>query len=185
MGLALMALIWLITLASTYFFVAKTWWLPIGAAEAAHFIDGQLALTFVLMGIVFLAAQLSLGYIVWRYRQQPNSPPVNYSHGNTKLEIVWTVLTTVLFVGLNLMGSRVWASQRFDQAGPGAVQVEVTGMQFAWYFRYPGPDGKYGPTSPKLMDPSAGGEAAVGVNTIFSAAKDYVGRGTMYLSGDR
>ncbi|MGA8270640.1 MAG: cytochrome c oxidase subunit II transmembrane domain-containing protein [Candidatus Sulfotelmatobacter sp.] len=67
-----------------------------GAAEAAHFIDGQLALTFVLMGIVFLAAQLSLGYIVWKYRQTPSSPPVLYSHGNTKLEILWTVLTTII-----------------------------------------------------------------------------------------
>ena len=69
MGLALMALIWLITLASTYFFVAKTWWLPVGASAATAFIDGQLTLTFILMGIVFLAAQLSLGYIVWKYRQ--------------------------------------------------------------------------------------------------------------------
>ena len=69
MGLALMAVIWLITLVSTYFFVAKTWWLPVGAAAATGFIDGQFTLTFVLMGIVFLAAQLSLGYIVWRYRR--------------------------------------------------------------------------------------------------------------------
>ena len=112
--------IWLITLASTYFFVAKTWWLPVGASAAAGFIDGQFALTFVLMGIVFLAAQLSLGYFAWRYREQPTSPPVAYSHGNVKLEIVWTVLTTILFVGLNLMGSRVWASQRFDPAGSGS-----------------------------------------------------------------
>ena len=34
MGLALMVLIWLITLVSTYFFVAKTWWLPAGASAA-------------------------------------------------------------------------------------------------------------------------------------------------------
>jgi cytochrome c oxidase subunit 2 len=185
MGLALLVVIWLITLASTYFFVAKTWWLPVGAAEAANFIDGQFALTVVLMGVIFLAAQLSLGYIAWRYREQPSSPPVHYSHGNTKLEIIWTVLTTVLFVGLNLMGSSVWASQRFDQAGPGAVQVEVTGMQFAWYFRYPGPDGQYGATSVKLMDPSAGGEAAVGLNTSDAAAKDDVVTGTMVLPVDR
>src|ERR1700683_5768831 len=104
MGLALMAVIWLITLVSTYFFVAKTWWLPVGAAEAAGFIDGQLALTFVLMGIVFLAAQLSLGYIVWRYQQKPSSPPVLYSHGNTKLEIIWTVPTTIMLVGTHLRG---------------------------------------------------------------------------------
>ncbi len=37
MGLALMAVIWVITLASTYFFVAKTWWLPVGASAAAAF----------------------------------------------------------------------------------------------------------------------------------------------------
>ena len=175
MGLALLLLIWLITLASTYFFVAKTWWLPAGASAAAGWIDHQFALTFVIMGIVFLAAQLLLGYIVWRYRESPSSPPVEYSHGNTTLEIVWTVLTAVMFIGLNLMGSNVWASQRFDAAEPGAVQVEVTGMQFAWYFRYPGPDGKYGATSPKLMDPSAGGEAAVGLMGLGVAAVGKLG----------
>jgi cytochrome c oxidase subunit 2 len=95
------------------------------------------------------------------------------------------VLTTILFVGLNLMGSNVWASQRFDPPEAGAVQVEVTGMQFAWYFRYPGPDGKYGKTSFSLMDPSAGGEAAVGLNTTDPAAKDDVVTGTMYLPKDR
>jgi cytochrome c oxidase subunit II len=185
MGLALLAVIWLITLISTYFFVAKTWWLPPGAAAAAGFIDHQFALTFVLMGIIFLAAQLGLGYIVWKYRERPSSPPVSYSHGNTKLEIVWTLLTAVLFIGLNLMGAPVWASQRFDPAGPGAVQVEVTGMQFAWYFRYPGPDGSYGPTSVKLMDPSAGGEGAVGLDTSSPDAKDDVVTGTMYLPVNR
>ncbi len=185
MGLALLVLIWLITLISTYFFVAKTWWLPVGASAAAGWIDGQFKLTFIIMGIVFVAAQLSLGYIVWKYRQRPSSPPVHYSHGNTKLEILWTALTTILFIGLNLMGSSVWASQRFDPAETGAVQVEATGMQFAWYFRYPGPDGKYGPTSPKLMDPSSGGEAAVGLNTSDPASKDDVVTGTMYLPVNR
>jgi len=53
MGLALLAVIWLITLVSTYFFIAKTWWLPAGAAASAGFIDSQFALTYVLMGVVF------------------------------------------------------------------------------------------------------------------------------------
>jgi cytochrome c oxidase subunit II len=185
MGLALLLVIWLITLASTYFFVAKTWWLPVGAAASAGFIDRQFTLTFIIMGIVFLAAQLGLGYIVFKFRETSSSRPVSYSHGNTTLEVVWTGLTAVLFIGLNLMGSSVWASQRFDAAGPGAVQVEVTGMQFAWYFRYPGPDGKYGATSPKLMDPSAGGEAALGLSQTDPAAKDDIVTGTMYLPVNR
>jgi len=185
MGLALLVLIWLITLVSTYFFVAKTWWLPAGASAAAGWIDHQFALTYVIMGIVFVAAQLSLGYIVWRYRQTPKSPPVAYTHGNTTLEVTWTVLTAVMFIGLNLMGSTVWASQRFDPPESGAVQVEVTGMQFAWYFRYPGADGTYGRTKPSLMDPSAGGEAAVGLDTSDPSAKDDVVTGTMYLPVNR
>ena len=71
---------------------------------------------------------------------------VEYSHGNTKLEVLWTVLTAMLFVGLNLMGSNVWAHERFAPAESGSIPVEVTGMQFAWYFRYTGPDGKFGAT---------------------------------------
>jgi len=61
MGLALLVLIWVITLASTYFFVAKTWWLPVGAAASAGFIDRQFTITFILMGIVFLAASSRWG----------------------------------------------------------------------------------------------------------------------------
>ncbi len=184
MGLGVLVVIWLITFASTYFFAAKTW-IPAGASAATGFIDGQFTLTLVIMGVVFLAAQLALGFIAWKYQEKPNSPPVQYSHGNVKLEVLWTALTTVLFIGLNLMGSRVWAAQRFEPAGPGAVQVEATGMQFAWYFRYPGPDGTYGGTSVKLMDPSAGGEAAVGLNTSDPSSKDDVVTGTMYLPVDR
>src|SRR6202034_1992569 len=124
------------------------------------------------MGIVFLAAQLGLGYIVWKYRERASAPPVEYSHGNTTMEAVWTALTAILFIGLNLMGSPIWAAERFAPAASGSVPVEVTGMQFAWYFRYPGPDGKYGRTEAKLMDPSAGNEAAIGLDTSDPASKD-------------
>src|SRR5579862_7324629 len=102
MGLALLVIIWLITFFSTYFFVAQTWWLPHGASKAAAFIDGQFALTYVLMGIVFVAAQVALGYLVWKYRDRPAAEPVRYSHGNTTLEAIWTTLTAILFIGLNL-----------------------------------------------------------------------------------
>jgi cytochrome c oxidase subunit 2 len=185
MGLALLVVIWLITFASTYFFIAKTWWLPAGVSAAAAGIDQQFAFTYVVMGIVFVLAQCSLGYFVWKYRDQGKPSKVEYSHGNTTLEVVWTLLTAVLFVGLNLMGSRIWAAERFEPAHEGALPVEVTGMQFAWYFRYAGPDGKFGLTSPKLMDPSSGSEAAIGLDTSDPAAKDDVVTGTMFLPVNR
>ena len=95
--------------------------------------------------------------------------------------MVWTVLTLILFVGLNLMSSSIWAAERFRAAEPGATQVEVTGMQFAWYFRYPGPDGKFGATKPELIDPSIGGESAIGLDTTDPASKDDVVTGTMVV----
>ena len=185
MGLVLLVVIWLITLASTYFFVAKTWWLPAGASAAAAGIDHQFAITYVLMGIIFVTAQAALGLFAWRYRDRGSSSRAEYSHGNMALEIVWTVLTAILFIGLNLMGTHMWASERFRPAKPGAVQVEVTGMQFAWYFRYPGPDGKFGATNPALEDASSGSEGAVGLDTSDPASKDDVVTGTMVVPVNR
>src|SRR5437868_414719 len=181
MGLALLVVIWLITFVSTYFFIAKTWWLPHGVAAAAPAIDHQFTLTYILMGIVFVAAQCALGYLVWKYRDTGVARKVDYSHGNTTLEVIWTTLTAILFIGLNLIGSPIWAAERFEPAHAGSVPVEVTGMQFAWYFRYPGLDGKFGATKPDLIDPSSGNESAIGLDTSDAASKDDVVTGTMYL----
>jgi cytochrome c oxidase subunit 2 len=185
MGLVLLLVIWLITFISSYFFIAKTWWLPTGASAAAAGIDHHFNTTYILMGIVFVAAQVILGLFAWKYRERSSSSHATYSHGNNTLEIVWTVLTFILFVGLNLMSRDIWASERFEPAKPEALQVEVTGMQFAWYFRYAGPDGKFGATNPELIDPSAGGESAIGLDTNDTASKDDVVTGTMYAPVNR
>jgi cytochrome c oxidase subunit II len=185
MGLVLLVVIWLITFISAYFFIAKTWWLPVGASAAAAGIDHHFNTTYILMGIVFVAAQVILGLFAWKYREGGSSKRARYYHGNNTLEIAWTILTAILFIGLNLMSSSIWASERFRPAQPGALPVEVTGMQFAWYFRYAGPDGKFGATKPELVDPSAGGESAIGLDTSDPAAKDDVVTGTMFVPVNR
>ena len=185
MGLVILVVIWLITFVSTYFFIAKTWWLPTGASAAAAGIDHHFAVTFILMGIVFVAAQVSLGYFAWKYRDRKSAPAARYTHGNNTLEIVWTILTAILFIGLNLASESIWASERFRPAEQGALQVEVTGMQFAWYFRYAGPDGKFGATKPELIDPSAGAASAVGLDPSDPASKDDVVTGVMYAPVNR
>jgi len=184
MGLVLLVVIWLITLISTYFFIAKTWWLPAGASAAAAGIDHHFTVSFILMGTVFVAAQLALGYLVWSYRDRGSaSTKASYSHGNTNLEIVWTLLTTVLFVGMNLMSSSIWASERFRAAEANAVHVEVTGVQFQWYFRYPGPDGKFGLTKPELEDAPNGN--GLGIDSHDPAATDDVVSGIMVVPVNR
>lgn len=181
MGLALLLVIWLITLLSSYFFYAHTWWLPPAASALGPAIDRQFNLTFVLMGIVFLAAQLGLGLFVWRYRDRGQKAA--FTHGNNALEATWTTLTAILFLGLVFASNRIWARERFTPAPTGAVQVEATGLQFAWYFRYPGPDGKYGRTKPELEDASVGN--AVGIDDTDPAGKDDVVSGVMVLPVNR
>jgi len=62
----------------------------------------------------------------------------------------------VFFLLMNILGQRMWAQLRFEGAPAGAMQIEVNGKQFAWNFRYPGPDGKFGKTDPKLINDSGG-----------------------------
>src|SRR5437868_14855446 len=83
------------------------------------------------------------------------------------------------------MGSRVWATERFDPPEVGAVPVEATGLQFAWYFRYPGPDGKYGRTKAELEDASAGREPAGGLDPSDPASKADIVSVTMYIPVNR
>ena len=71
-------------------------------------------------------------------------------------EYVPVILLTVLFAWLTVRSERLWAASRYTGADPGALQVEATGMQFAWYFRYPGRDFAFGQTRPELVAPGEG-----------------------------
>jgi cytochrome c oxidase subunit II len=138
------------------------------------------------LGVVFVAAQVGLGLFVWKYRDRKgSSEPAHYSHGSTRLEVVWTVLTAVLFLGLAAASTRIWATERFEPPQQDAIKVEVTGLQFAWYFRYPGPDNQYGRVDPSLIDASLGGAYAVGVDQTDAAAADDIVVGTMVLPVNR
>lgn len=143
-----------ITLVSTYFFAAKTWWLPPYISEYGQAYDSHFMLTLVICGIIFVAAQLSLAYTVFRYRR--HSGASHYSHGNNKLEALWTSAAAVLFLGLVIAGTHIWTQAHLQAAPAGAIQIEMWGQQFTWYVRYPGPDGVFGRTKPELMKESIG-----------------------------
>lgn len=189
MGLLLLFVIWLIALASMFFFVAKIWWFPAGASAIAAAYDHQFVNTGIAMGAAFVVAQLGLGILIWKYRDRGAANRARYHSGETRTEILVLIFAAALFmamdIGVDLLGGHLWAAERFREAAPDAVRVEVTGMQFAWYFRYPGPDGKFGATKPELEDASAGGEGALGLDPQDAASKDDVVTGTMVVPVNR
>jgi cytochrome c oxidase subunit 2 len=156
MGRVLAVIIWIITLLSVLLFVAGKWWFPAAISEHAPALDRQFLITIVVVGIAFTAAQIGLGYAVWKYRDTGSkSDRATYSHGSNRLEVLWTVITAVVFITLGLMGQSVWASLRLHDAPAGSYSVEVVAQQFQWNFHYAGKDGKYGRTDPQLIDDSA------------------------------
>jgi cytochrome c oxidase subunit 2 len=169
------------TLVTVYVFVAKTWWMPESISRFAEGIDAQFHRTLWICGVIFFLAQLALAFVVFRFRGQ--AATADHSHGNTKLEVIWTSATAILFVGLGLLGERAWAALHFTGASPGALQVEVTGQQFAWNFRYPGPDGTLGRTDPKLISDSSGNP--LGLDPADPASADDVVAATLAVPVSR
>lgn len=152
---ALLSLLLVVLVAITVvLFAAKTWWFPPAITAFGHEVDAQFTRTLVIVGIVFVLSQLALAYAIFKFRDRGQR--ASYSEGNQTMEVLWTLATIVLFVGLGVMARNAWAEVHFRSAAPGALQIEVTGQQFAWNFRYPGADGKFGRLNPKLVNASGG-----------------------------
>lgn len=142
-----------LTFATVYFFAARTWWFPESVTALGNAIDVQFMRTLWITGIVFVLAQLALAVLLVVYRDRGGR--ARYYHGNNTMEILWTSATAILFVGLGIAAERAWADYH-EPASPDALQLEVTGQQFQWNFRYPGPDGMFGRTDPALVNDAAG-----------------------------
>ena len=170
MGRALAVVIWILTLGSVSLFFIKKWWFPTSISDHAPALDRQFMLTIIVVGIAFTVAQVGLGYMVWKYRDTGNRSRGLYTHGSSRLEVIWTMVTAVIFIGLAVMGQSVWASLHFNQAPAGAYRVEVVAQQFQWNFHYAGTDGVFGRTNPKLIDDSS--LNFIGLDEVDPNAKD-------------
>jgi cytochrome c oxidase subunit 2 len=154
MGRVLAVIIWIITLASVILFLSKKWWFPPAISDHAPALDRQFLITIIVVGIAFTAAQIGLGWMLWKYRDSVGGR-ATYSHGSNRLEVLWTVITAVVFIALAVMGQSVWASLRLNDAPAGSYQVEVVAQQFQWNFHYAGSDNVFGRTEPALIDDGA------------------------------
>jgi cytochrome c oxidase subunit 2 len=155
MGRALAVIIWILTFLSVLIFACKKWWFPPSIADHGPALDRQFMITILVVGFAFTAAQVGLGYMLWKYRDTNTGARAVYTHGSNRLEVLWTVITAAIFVGLAVMGQSVWASLRLNDAPANSFQVEVVAQQFQWNFHYAGKDVLFGRTDPKLIDDSS------------------------------
>jgi len=83
------------------------------------------------------------------YRDRPGRR-ARYTHGNTTLEIVWTVVPALILVVLTFLSVPAWSKIKMTMPATDVV-IQVTAKQFNWQVTYPGPDGKFGTDDDKTF----------------------------------
>jgi cytochrome c oxidase subunit 2 len=100
------------------------------------YIDNLFSIALGAGTVVFVLVQGLLLYSIIRFHRQPgddeDGPPI---HGNTRLEIVWTVIPAIVVFVLSILSYQALAAA--ERPSPDELVVEVRGLQYAWQFYYP------------------------------------------------
>ena len=117
-------------------------WLPEDVSTYGHEIDSLFYLIYYITAVAFILVTVLMIVFLIKYREQPGRRAV-YSHGNTTLEIIWTVVPAAILIVLSFMSVNTWAKIKRNPPATD-FEIKVTAKQFNWDVFYPGPDGKLG-----------------------------------------
>src|ERR1700687_5304063 len=152
MGKLFAIVLTIITLISAGLIVAHVWWLPVDISTVGPRIDRQMDETMIATGILFLSSQLILAFLAWSLGDKKDGRHIKYFPGGPGPLIAFAIAVVGLeILVLSFVGSKVWASIYMSPPEEGSFQVDVAAEQFAFNFRYPGPDGKFGTVHPERV----------------------------------
>ena len=141
--MALAVLLIVLVLGSLLFHFFSPWYFT-PLASNWGLIDFTVDITFVVTGIVFVAANLFMAYCLIRFRHKEGRR-ADYEPENTKLELWLTAITTVGVIAMLAPGLVVWG--QFVTVPEEAAEFEAVGQQWHWSFRFPGEDNEFGDVS--------------------------------------
>jgi cytochrome c oxidase subunit II len=84
---------------------------------------------------VFILVEGALLYSVFRFRGRPDDPEPSQIHGNTTIEIIWTLIPALILAAIAI--PTVKGIFETNRTPPDAMKIEVTGHQWWWEFHYP------------------------------------------------
>jgi cytochrome c oxidase subunit 2 len=155
------------------------WDLPKDAAAHGSALDRHLLLNlWIALGLLVIAHLVLFAGLLLRRRASAPGPRRAWL-----LEYLPLTLLALLFAALTVRAERLWAVARYTGADPAALQVEVTGVQFAWYFRYPGQDAAFGRTDPRHVAPGEGNP--LGIDPSDPRGKDDLLSSQLVLPANR
>jgi cytochrome c oxidase subunit 2 len=118
-------------------------WFPTAAATQADDIDTLYDVLIFASVPVFVLVQGYVMYAVWRWRmrkgeEEKDGPPI---HGNTRLEVIWTIIPALMMLALTTYSYVVLKDIEEAPAAGRELNVRVVGEQFTWTFHYAGAQG--------------------------------------------
>jgi len=115
-------------------------WLPEGVSTYSASIDTMFYVILAVTGTAFILTEAILFYFALRYRAR-QGVRARYTHGNSRLEVIWTIVPAVMLVFLGLSSRRVWGEIK-GQVPPTDLEIAVIASQFDWEIHYKGADGR-------------------------------------------
>lgn len=124
-------------------------------------IDLLMKVSMGLIIIVFFITSPMLFYFVFKYRGKKSNKAYFLSHNN-KLEVVWTVIPTIILTALIIFGLKTWDKAMNVEISESTKIIEVYAQQYNWTARYSGIDNKLGKANYKLVK----GKNSLGVDML-------------------
>lgn len=131
--------------------------LPVpSASDHGEDIDRMLIITIAITGAVFFITQILLFWFSYKYQYNSKRTAFYYPHNNT-LEFIWTIFPAIALCILVGFGLYYWSNITGD-APEDSLEVEITGKQFGWIYRYAGKDNTFGKKYYRNIDEANGNQ---------------------------
>lgn len=132
-----------------------TYWLPENVFPESEGTDRLFYFILYMTLAINIAVFVAMGVFLVKYRHREGRH-ATFIHGNNTLETVWTLVPAIILALTAVFSVSSWATLKKPTAemiaDPEALHIEVIGRQFAWYFHYPGKDGKLGVRNPTKVN---------------------------------
>jgi cytochrome c oxidase subunit 2 len=111
-------------------------WFPVNATSSTKKIDTLYDVLLIVSVPIFVLVMTVAIYSVVRFRAKPgdmgDGAPI---HGNTRLEVVWVLIPTII---VSCLAAYAWiVLDDVEAKQPNELHVRVISQQFAWHFQYP------------------------------------------------
>lgn len=115
-------------------YAKKSVFMPPEASVYAHDADKLYAFILNVSAVSFVLIVLCIAYFGFRYRRKTANEKTPHMSHNLKLEIIWTIIPSLIFFFMFGWGWKLWNQARHAPAK--ALEIFVEGQKWSWGFHY-------------------------------------------------